>query len=610
MLKRLIITVLSVFLVIIFSSFSYATYDIYLRAEVINKTLPDGTIVPMWGFARDTAFETHDGVVSVPGPVITVPENENHVRIFLENNLPVPISLIIPGQYQKNDGGPVRNSGGRIQSFSHETPPGNTVAVKYEWQNFKAGTFLLQSGTDVAVQVPMGLYCVIKKDYSPNQAYSSVNTAYSNEAVIVFSEIDPELNNQVNSSPGVGTISSINYKPKYYLINGNPYYPGISPIDIGNAGNQKLIRIINAGLKDRVFSMGETGFKVIAEDGNELPYYIDQFALMIAAGQTKDVLFTPVNTGYYPVFDRKLGLSNYSQSTGGLLGYLRVRSANDFTLNVSKTGTGTGKVITASSPGGIDCGNDCTEIYNENTIVRLQAIPDANNKFIGWSGGCTGIGDCEITLSSNISVTANFAPLTNIIVNTPNGGEVLQTGSNYLISWQAPSNAVKFSVFYSLNGGSNWILIAKNITRKDFQWNVPAISNNNKRAMIRVIGYNTSNIQVGIDRSDAPFTIEVVRVTNPNTAGLVFTSGSPWQITWDTYLTVQPVASTVIQYSTNGGLTWKTLATLAGNPGSYSGNVPAVNTATTKGLVRVVLRNSRNTVIGVDSNDNFFTINP
>ncbi len=153
--------------------------------------------------------------------------------------MPVPISIIIPGQYQKNGGGPVRNFSGRVQSLSHETPPGNTIPVLYEWDDFKAGTYLLHSGTDMAIQVPMGLYCVVKKDVSPNQAYG-INTSYTNDAVIVFSEIDPDLNIEVNNNPGVGTISSIDYKPKYYLINGSSFYPGFESIDIGTAGSLSL----------------------------------------------------------------------------------------------------------------------------------------------------------------------------------------------------------------------------------------------------------------------------------------------------------------------------------------------------------------------------------
>lgn len=608
MLKKIVLVLMGLFFTLIFTNKSFATYTIYLRAEAINKVMPDGTVIPMWGFARDTSFESHDGEVTVPGPVITVPESENDLEIYLENNLPVPISLVIPGQYLDNNG-PVRNPSGRIQSFSHETPPNNTVPVKYEWQNFKAGTYLLHSGTEPAIQVPMGLYCVIKKNASTGQAYGP-NTTFSDETVLVFSEVDPELNSQVNSNPGIGTISSINFKQKYLLLNGMPYFSGKSPIDLGVAGSPKLIRIVNAGVKDRVFSMVDVPFKAIAEDGNEYPYHQNLLALIVSAGQTKDVIFTPIDPGYYPVIDRKLGLSNYTNTTGGLLAYLKVRSANEYTLNVNKAGTGSGKVVVISKPGGIECGNDCSETYNENTVVRLKAIPDENNKFTGWSGACSGVGDCEIVLSSNMTVTANFAPLPNIIVNTPNGGEILPTGSNYLISWQSPNNAVKFNLFYSVNNGSSWFTIAKNITRKDYLWNVPAINNNTKKALIRVVGYNTSNSQVGIDKSDAPFTIEVMKVTYPNSSGLTFSSGTPWQITWITNLTKSPVANTVVQVSTNGGLTWKTLATLNGNPGTYSGTVPAVSSVSNKCLVRVILRNSNNVVIGSDVSDNFFTITP
>ncbi len=608
MMKRFIIIV---FLIIFSGIYSVANADyiVYLRAEAKNITMPDGTVVPMWGFARDSAFEAHDGEVTIPGPVITVPSNENELKIYLENNLPVPISIIIPGQQLHNNGGPVRNSSNRIQSFSHETPPGNSTPVLYEWENFKPGTYLLHSGTDPSIQVPMGLYCVVKKDTAPGQVYS-VNSSYETDAVIVFSEIDPIQNQNVASNPVVGTLSSINYSPKYLLVNGTPYNPGASPIDIGSAGSTKLLRVVNAGLKDRVFSMVDTRFNVIAEDGNEYPYYQDLFAVVLAAGQVKDILFTPSNPGYYPFFDRKLGLTNDLQTTGGLLGFLKVRSTNEYNLTVNKSGTGTGKVITVSKPGGIDCGNKCLETFNENSVITLKAVPDADNTFVGWSGACTGKGDCEITLTSNVTVTANFAPLTKIIINEPNGGETLPTGSNYMIKWEAPTNIAKFSLFYSLNNGLTWLPIVKNITSKNYLWFVPAIKNNTNKALIRVVGYNASNVSIGMDKSDAPFKIEVLKVTYPNASGLTFTSGSSWQITWDTNLTILPVASTLVQYSTNGGMTWKTLATLSGNPGSYTGTVPVITTATSKGLVRVILRDAKNVSIGMDVSDNFFTINP
>jgi chitinase len=74
---------------------------------------------------------------------------------------------------------------------------------------------------------------------------------------------------------------------------------------------------------------------------------------------------------------------------------------------VSKGGTGTGTVT--SSPGGIDCGSDCSERYPSGTVVTLSATPASDATFAGWSGGgCSGTGACPVTLSSAKNVTATF----------------------------------------------------------------------------------------------------------------------------------------------------------------------------------------------------------
>jgi hypothetical protein len=77
-----------------------------------------------------------------------------------------------------------------------------------------------------------------------------------------------------------------------------------------------------------------------------------------------------------------------------------------YNLDVSKSGTGSGTV--ASNPTGVNCGTDCTEIYNNGTIVTLTTTADAGSNFIGWTGACTGVGDCIVTMNSSKSVTAVF----------------------------------------------------------------------------------------------------------------------------------------------------------------------------------------------------------
>jgi hypothetical protein len=78
-----------------------------------------------------------------------------------------------------------------------------------------------------------------------------------------------------------------------------------------------------------------------------------------------------------------------------------------YTLSVSKSGTGSGTV--SSDPAGIDCGTTCSADYDYNTVVTLSASADPGSTFTGWSGGgCSGTGDCVVTMDGARSVTAEF----------------------------------------------------------------------------------------------------------------------------------------------------------------------------------------------------------
>jgi len=77
-------------------------------------------------------------------------------------------------------------------------------------------------------------------------------------------------------------------------------------------------------------------------------------------------------------------------------------------ISVSKSGAGTGTVT--SSPAGINCGDDCSEVYTQGTKVTLTAKADVNSTFTGWSGGgCSGTGTCIVIMNADIAVTAAFS---------------------------------------------------------------------------------------------------------------------------------------------------------------------------------------------------------
>ena len=91
-----------------------------------------------------------------------------------------------------------------------------------------------------------------------------------------------------------------------------------------------------------------------------------------------------------------------------------------YSLTVSKTGAGGGGIT--SSPAGINCGATCTASFTTGAIVTLTPAADGASTFTGWTGACSGIGPCTVTMNAASSVTANF----NVVQN---GLNVAKTGT-------------------------------------------------------------------------------------------------------------------------------------------------------------------------------------
>ena len=49
------------------------------------------------------------------------------------------------------------------------------------------------------------------------------------------------------------------------------------------------------------------------------------------------------------------------------------------------------------------------------------------------------------------------------------------------------------------------------VTGKTYSWIVPKPAKTKKGCLVKVVGYNSAGKVVGSDRSDKPFTIELVR---------------------------------------------------------------------------------------------------
>ena len=130
------------------------------------------------------------------------------------------------------------------------------------------------------------------------------------------------------------------------------------------------------------------------------------------------------------------------------------------TLSVSKSGNGSGTVT--SSPAGISCGSTCSHAYPAGTTVTLTAVPAAGSNFAGWSGACTGIAACTVTMSLARSVVATFAGLSQTL-------KVTRTGKG---SGKVTSNPTGISCgstcSHTYAYGSSVILKAKSGKRSSF----------------------------------------------------------------------------------------------------------------------------------------------
>jgi len=127
-----------------------------------------------------------------------------------------------------------------------------------------------------------------------------------------------------NYGPGKPVTSTIDYQPKYFLINGQPYTSGLPPLPAGNPTDRVLIRFVNAGLETHVPVLQDFYMKVVAEDGYQYKHGKLQYSLTLPAHKTKDAIIVPTAAGTYPVYDRRLRLTNAGASPGGMLTYLNV----------------------------------------------------------------------------------------------------------------------------------------------------------------------------------------------------------------------------------------------------------------------------------------------
>lgn len=93
---------------------------------------------------------------------------------------------------------------------------------------------------------------------------------------------------------------------------------------------------------------------------------------------------------------------------------------NNYNLTISKTGNGSGTVI--SSPFGIDCGDTCMVTVGLAETYKLLASPNTGSIFGGWSGCDSKDGNlCTVITKQDKNITAIFSKQTFYVTTTVSG---------------------------------------------------------------------------------------------------------------------------------------------------------------------------------------------
>jgi FtsP/CotA-like multicopper oxidase with cupredoxin domain len=322
---------LALLLPLVAGSAAAATYN--LVAMPFVKAMPDGAAVTMWGYALDVGAGS---VPSVPGPPLVVPPGDTTLTVNLRNTLPEPVSVVIPGQAAAMTPVKFADSAGRqrVRSFTAEAAAGGGIQ-SYTWSNLKPGTYLYHSGTHPQVQVQMGLYGAMTRNAAagfPRQAYPGV--FFNRQVTLLFSEIDPLLHAAVAAGqygPGMAMSSTIDYAPKYFLINGESFTTQAAATQLAaRIGRNTLLRFLNAGLNTRSPVLQGLHMRLVAEDGQPYAHAREQYSVTLPALKTVDAIITPTTAARYPLYDRRLALigptsvTNPNSKWGGMLAFLRV----------------------------------------------------------------------------------------------------------------------------------------------------------------------------------------------------------------------------------------------------------------------------------------------
>ncbi len=141
--------------------------------------------------------------------------------------------------------------------------------------------------------------------------------------------------------------------------------------------------------------------------------FIDGFKPTGATGAVGTVSFTVNPSAAIGDFhDISLAGAYYSAGSQSVVTFapstarFTVNTSPTYYLNVSFAGTGSGTVT--SDPPGLAFNTTTSNKINAGSVLKLHSKAGDYSLFTGWSGLCTGLNDCSVTMDADKTVTTTF----------------------------------------------------------------------------------------------------------------------------------------------------------------------------------------------------------
>jgi hypothetical protein len=183
-----------------------------------------------------------------------------------------------------------------------------------------------------------------------------------------------------------------------------------------------------------------------------------------------------------------------------------------------------------------------------------------------------------------------------LVVQTPNG-HYFDVGTQEYITWMSIGAVGLVDLYYSLDGGNNWTVIATDQDTSPYRWTVPYIPASD--CLVRVASHLGHVGESKIFFSILDDGINRIIITSPN-GGETLLPGNTQTITW---LTTGTVGNVRIEYSTDDGGVWTEIVASTANDNSHNWTVP--NSPSTQCLIRIT---DVATATVIDTSDSTFSI--